>query len=1239
MAAQVISFRQDDEVTRFRCAMEQGQEAAANLVRFLAAKLDDWLSRMTSQHKASLAEPIAALDTQMSLTTKVGKLADASISRMPEVVKAQGFLPAQGEAASTAYRIGLNAAHRQLLHTIASLQPLAKIAFENRLASHELDPAIGLIIAELTMSLEVEKHVNYFGARHRAFYYGDLIGQDLRGAAPERALLHLPSGAVLQKVPKGTGIVAQLDDGRKVRFQTETEVAVTPAKVGATAALTYTTNMKNSLASSLGAITGMHAIIDPAGPLSPGRRVFNAPPEAPFDVGIDIASEMFAVAEGHRTINLALYMDRATDLPAASYPQDIAPDAIPDPRIALELRADPALVATLDFPSRIKAIEFIARRVNQLAKERNCIPSMDLIYEVISRELVQRGNKSAQSLRTLLGRVLTLALIENRAWPTGAYWTALEAGITKHKAALMGQRKPKSDDQKQIGEIIEAFTVVKGKFAYEPAEIFQKLLGDAFTITLSTETGPVTATTTIIKPLDALTSQTVAKRKKSTAAGIGVQLIFAPEKPALTPPPDGSAAAPVMNIRWNQSGRACPITFFERYMLDAIGITINVKGVSQVSAFSDDGLLATAQSFLPFGARPKDAATFTVSAPEIVSKPVTSIAMAIEWADLPTTPGGFAGHYETYPDTVVIPEPKVQTAYLAPDGWKPDREEPLPLFESRAHDGLLHDRWQVRINIPGITFPPLPRQDAKPLKSRNNVKPGAIRLKLQDAGDFGQAAYPLALVNAMRPRWVPGLRPRKIPPAPYIPKISKLRLDYTASATMDLAATETARPGDQVTQITPFGHRVAFPRKIHRDFGLFPKRLGLASLYVQLTGAGSKKRLGLLFDIADSGHQRIAPDVVGIHWHYLTAQGWKTLPETVIFSDTTDGLTKSGVVILDLPDDADTPKGEFPDGGVWVAASTDSPHFATHPVLSQVRTNGVWAQRAVGNDDHADGPRSWKFETPISGLAAPVEASRRAPPRAAESAPHYLARVSERLRHRKRAVTPFDVERLVLEKFPEVWIAKCLPHLTRATPEPCPGTTTVVITRHPPEVMTSSPEGRLFDPGTLNKVQKYLQSHGAEGVQYEVVNPAFDRIHVRAAVRFSPFLDDGAMAHKLRLYLAQVLSVWTAKDSLGQFGWQLQEPVLRAQIAALDYVEDVTDFSVLHFMVDDTPHYRLADTAHWAGGPDHVIRPSRPWALALSASDHAISTLETPQNIPATPSGIGRLRVGDMLIVSEEARQ
>ena len=45
-----------------------------------------------------------------------------------------------------------------------------------------------------------------------------------------------------------------------------------------------------------------------------------------------------------------------------------------------------------------------------------------------------------------------------------------------------------------------------------------------------------------------------------------------------------------------------------------------------------------------------------------------------------------------------------------------------------------------------------------------------------------------------------------------------------------------------------------------------------------------------------------------------------------------------------------------------------------------------------------------------------------------DSGSAYYQRVSERTRHKGRAIQKWDFERLVLQQFPEVLCAKCIPH-------------------------------------------------------------------------------------------------------------------------------------------------------------------------------------------------------------------
>ncbi len=1227
VVAQIMAFRLDDEMQFFDLAQEKGPDHAAATINNLAKQVNGWLIRIRKQWADVFDDVLASLDQEMDLSNRTQKLADATVPRLIKVVADNRFARvANSNSVVTARAIhaGLSAAHRQLVHAISALKPAAELAFAARLKSGTIEPAVGLIIAELSAGRAVDARINAFTNRHTDFYYSELIGQERRGAAPERALLHLPSGTTPKLIPKGTGLMARRSDGAKLRFQTETDVPVTPARVIATAGLTYDSDPQVSLYSTLGGITGIRAKLEPAETQPLDRSVFVAPSEPAVDIGLDIASEMFLLAEGDRVISVNLHLQRATDLPAASprLPPSLSKGV--DPDIALELRSDPALIRALGFEDLGEGVDAIVAKVQMAARMRGCRPSMNLIYEVIARHIL-----SPEPLRLLLGRIVTLGLIENNPWPTGCYWDTLQSKILASAAALTGQHKLVKFTA-DAGQIVEAFAKENGTFIYSPADMFEKLLGDAFTIRLTTAEGQMAAKITQILPL------------VGGGTGFTLRLAFSADMPPIAPPGGDASGAPTLTLRWNQQARICPVSFLERYTIDEIAINVAADGLGNLAGFSDDGPVATGQSFMPFGARPSEGATFTAAAPEMARKPVTEVKLDIKWTDLPAMVGGFSTHYAHYPSETAIPDPKVVVDYLSGDGWKPIQGGQGPLIHTRRDTNMLDPLWSLHGAIQGSSQPASGPVSTQLPKARRQIKAGAVRLTMTDCGDFGQSQYPLALVKAMQPRRLP-LGERPTPATPYVPKIESLSLGYRASAVMTLAAPDAARPGDRVTQVTPFGSRECYPNLLRRNVGVFPPRLGLGTLYIQLGGAGALRQLGILFEIADSGHLRLVPDPVPLDWHYLTAEGWVKLPSTAIASDTTDGLLRSGVVTLDLPDNAATPAGEMPQGGVWVAISSPRTGFETHPTLSQVRTNGVWAICSETDTPQADGPRNWRFEVSQPGMSAPIESNRRAPPRPPETRPHYLARVSERLRHRQRAVTPFDIERLVLEAFPDVWRVKCLPHLSRETATPVPGHVTVVVVRHPAEPaagLLGIVQERLFDVGTLQKIQAFLQQHGAPQAAYEVVNPSFDKIQIRAAVRFAPFMDDGAAAKRLQVDISKAVSVWTARPEISRFGWELHVPMMKALISDHADVVHATDFSVLHFVADDAGSYQLADTAQSdnRGKMGAVIRPSRPWALPLSTADHPITTWEGNQPIPATQSGIGRLRIGDMFIVGQEGR-
>ncbi|TDX32517.1 hypothetical protein [Rhodovulum visakhapatnamense] len=1258
VVAQILSFRPDDAIAAFDLAADEGTEALIRHVRALSRRIDDWLMRIEAQLPEAFGETIAALERQMGLRGRVSGLAARSGTDLAALLLAtfgsrQAGRPAEAQAEAVPDRIAearalataISAAHRQMIHAVASLQPAAATAFAERIEAGTIEPGIGLILAELSAAGLVDDRLNRFTRRHTDFYYREILGQPPADATPERVLLHVPPAAAERHLPRGTTLAARGADGAVATFRTLTAIPVSTARVRTTGAITFETDPQVSFFATLGAITRVEAGLDPAGAGPLGRGVFvarnRAAPEggrrqAGAEMGLDIASDLFRLREGRRQVEVRLDMRRASPLPAMS--PKLPPGTEPgrDPNVALELRNDPELIRACGFASLAEGIEVVDAAVQDWARNMVRAPSMAMIYEVIARKTL-----NAAPLRQLLGRIVTLSLVEGVPWPEGDY---LQLLLDKNSALQQGpdgllRRAAAGEtdgnapaDGAPASLMAGAFQLAPGGrgFLLAPCDVFQKFFADAFTVTLTSARGPVAPEVLQILP-----------NGPGQPPGVTFRMTFGREAPPLEPDPATPEAAPALAIRAAPDARICPVSFFERYEVDAAAIRVRVEGLRTMAGFNDDGPVAVDQAVLPFGARPADGGTLTLAAPELAVKPVTHVSLDLTWADLPAGIDGFAGHYAAYPRDTPVPDPLVTVEVLSGETWKPLLNGPTPMADRDPASGRLLADWHREADLESPSLPEDGPAALKLPKARGEIRSGALRLRLSgSAGGFGQTAYALGLADALRPRLL-RLRPRPVPLPPYLPRIARLRIGYEAAGRIALSAPDSARARDRVRQITPFGTIPVFPERTERAAGLVPARLGYGTLFLQLSGNSAKDNLALLFDIADSGHERVVPDPVPLAWHYLTEAGWQDLPATAISSDTTDGLLRSGTVVIDMPDDASETAPDMPPGGIWLAVSAVRPGFHTHPVLDGVHTNGVWAESRDSHPHPGDGPRDWRFDPGFAGLGKPVEVDRRIPPRPPETPPAWRARVAERLRHRKRAVTPWDVERLVLQEFPEIWRVKCLSHLTAATPEPAPGRATVVLVRRPPEPTDGAPpppRELYFDVGKLERVRAWLQAHACPFAGFDVVNPAFDRLQVRARIRFAPFLNDGALAFRLRQDLIARLSVWTAAPEIARFGWSLNVALLRAQIAALDYVEDVTDFSVLHFAADDSGVHRLADTAQIDGRGPHgpVIRPSRPWALALSASDHALAAATARSGIEATQSGIGRLRVGDMLIVGQE---
>lgn len=204
-------------------------------------------------------------------------------------------------------------------------------------------------------------------------------------------------------------------------------------------------------------------------------------------------------------------------------------------------------------------------------------------------------------------------------------------------------------------------------------------------------------------------------------------------------------------------------------------------------------------------------------------------------------------------------------------------------------------------------------------------------------------------------------------------------------------------------------------------------------LYIGLEQLQPLQNISLLFQFAEGSAADEDNDPPAINWSYLSNNNWRPMKAESIVSDGTYGFQTTGIIKIAIPADASLNNTLASGGLIWLCASVDQ-HADRIPQLIDIVTQVVEASFVDGDND----PSHFDNALPagsIAKLSAPVAAIAKVQqPFASFDGKHrevgkeFYTRVSERLRHKGRAVTAWDYEHLVLDRFPSVYKVKCITH-------------------------------------------------------------------------------------------------------------------------------------------------------------------------------------------------------------------
>jgi hypothetical protein len=418
---------------------------------------------------------------------------------------------------------------------------------------------------------------------------------------------------------------------------------------------------------------------------------------------------------------------------------------------------------------------------------------------------------------------------------------------------------------------------------------------------------------------------------------------------------------------------------------------------------------------------------------------------------------------------------------------------------------------------------------------------------------------------------------------------------------------------------------------------LIPNYDNGGELYLGMSDVSTPENLSLLFQVAEGTSN---PDFAGKRaaWSRLDGDRWTGDEGPFLLHDSTLGLVQSGVVELALPT-ATAESTRLPKGLYWLRVATAShaaavaDTFAIYPHATVARFDDRDNARA-----HYDAPlpaRSIdRLVKPVSGVVRVEQPYASFGGRPDENPSTLNTRVSERLRHRNRALTPWDYEHLVLDQFPEVYKAKCIRTTGAAWlgtgPRPAGSddgsrgrrVDLVVIPdlRRTGEREASSPRASA---ALLETIRAYIQARAAGTAIVRVRNAHYVRVFVHANVRFVDGADEGLAMQQLDRALVKFLSPWAFDDSADlTIGGRIYATSIIDFIDRQPYVDYVanlefgrdTDETGLVWMQPDVAEYHVA-----AYAPDEVL---------VSAAEHWIDPVRIAADQRPLLTGINYMRIG-----------
>ncbi|HBF38574.1 MAG TPA: hypothetical protein DDW50_14805 [Firmicutes bacterium] len=727
---------------------------------------------------------------------------------------------------------------------------------------------------------------------------------------------------------------------------------------------------------------------------------------------------------------------------------------------------------------------------------------------------------------------------------------------------------------------------------------------------------------------------------------------------------------------------------FKSVSMERIDLKVMATGLADIKARGDLAMINTANPFNPFGQTPNVPARFYLANSEICEKKLDSLQFNITWAEkvylnedgLPD----MGQYYYAYSHaglsgigTIQNTDFEVKLQFLDDRAWVSFTDEPRDLFsnawiypdlnaqtyrgalfgvnEELPNDPLDWPRY-YKLELSNQSFmkdrySDLLTESVQATRSIETAQSNydTVAKEIANYGEQIKAAKEAeaeARVNGETyyqpvitdPGDLPVLPQndkdisRLMINSPYTPTIQSITIDYTASAKLKLDSATESDDTDMLVSFFRF-HPFGYEEMDHtddQDNYLLPQYDQDGYLMIGISDLEPSQTVSLLFQlVSGSGDASLtAPELT---WSYLVTNQWVSFENSEILKDKTYGLQDTGIIRFSIPDGATTTHTILPGNRIWIRAEA-AQNIDAVPDILDIRAQAVRVTYVAQDNDpeHLATPLPADSITELETRDADIKEIEQPytsfDGKMAETSNDFFIRVSERLKHKNRALTLDDYEKLILAQFPQIYKVKCVPQEELASLEPASQGKVVIVA-----ILNNSNSAPFFPlkPKTpvnlLDDIAEYVEDLMPPLVNVTVRNPRFEEVTYRLAVKFTDGYDRGYYTNQLNEDIKSYLSPWAYdQDEAINFGSSVYSSSLINYLENKEYIDYVANLNPMKQTID---HDTYTESIALFLTDDNVVTTKYHDSILVSAEDHVIDVITTEYYDPSAFQGIGYMKV------------